>query len=460
MVLNIDSIVRNPAFAFRNANRPVNTERTAVNIVPPEGPTMGHALTGACPVTSARRTSAVKASLIALAILTHVSSGLAQSRDRFSEIRRRMVAEVIEAEGITNPLVLAAVRNVPRHEFVSGGLRARAYQDTALPIGSQQTISPPYIVAYMTDTIDPQPEDRVLEVGTGSGYQAAVLAEIVKEVYSVEIVSTLAKSASRRLAKLGYDNVKVRDGDGYEGWSEHAPFDKVIVTCSPENVPQPLIDQLRDGGMMIIPKGERYQQSFYLLRKEGGELKEQKLVPTLFVPMTGESEQQRRVQPDPRRPALVNGNFEVDGNEDGRVDGWHYQRQAEMCSEKPMRGAVCLRFSNQNPGQLSQALQGCAVSGRNVAALDFAVWARVDSVVPGPAATDVAAVVIHFYDSVRRELGVQILGKWRGTANWQQSRRRIPVPSNAREIVIRIGLNGATGMLDLDDFQMAPVPRR
>ena len=460
MVLNIDSIVRDTASLLRNANRPVNTERTSVNIVPAEGPTTGHSLAGARRVTSARRTNAVKASMIALAILTHASSSLAQSRDRFSEIRRRMVAEVIEAEGITNPLVLAAVRNVPRHEFVSGTLRARAYQDTALPIGSQQTISPPYIVAYMTDTIDPQPEDRVLEVGTGSGYQAAVLAEIVKEVYSVEIVSALAKSASRRLAKLGYDNIKVRDGDGYEGWAEHAPFDKVIVTCSPENVPQPLIDQLRDGGMMIIPKGERYQQSFYLLRKEGGELKEQKLVPTLFVPMTGESEQQRRVQPDPRRPILVNGNFEVDGNDDGRVDGWHYQRQAEMCSEKPMRGAVCLRFSNQDPGQLSQALQGCAVSGRNVAALDFAVWARVDSVVPGPAATDVAAVVIHFYDSVRRELGVQILGKWRGTANWQQSRRRIPVPPNAREIVIRIGLNGATGTLDLDDFQMAPVPRR
>ncbi|MDG1894778.1 MAG: protein-L-isoaspartate(D-aspartate) O-methyltransferase [Fuerstiella sp.] len=393
-------------------------------------------------------------------ILTQVSHCWAQSRDRFSEIRRRMVAEVIEAEGITNPHVLEAVRNVPRHEFVSGTLRARAYQDTALPIGSQQTISPPYIVAYMTDTIDPQPDDRVLEVGTGSGYQAAVLAEIVKEVYSVEIVSTLAKSASRRLTKLGYDNIKVRDGDGYEGWAEHAPFDKVIVTCSPENVPQPLIDQLRDGGMMIIPKGQRYQQSFYLLRKEGGELKEEKLVPTLFVPMTGESEQQRRVQPDPRRPRLVNGNFEIDGNEDGRVDGWHYQRQAEMCSEKPMRGPVCLRFSNQDPGQLSQALQGCAVSGRNVAALDFAVWARVDSVVPGPAATDVAAVVIHFYDSVRRELGVQIVGKWRGTANWQQSRRRIPVPPNAREIVIRIGLNGATGTLDLDDFQMDHVPRR
>ena len=125
-----------------------------------------------------------------------------------------------------------------------------------------------------------------------------------------------------------------------------------------------------------------------------------------------------------------------------------------------MKGPVCLRFSNQEAGQLSQALQGCAVSGRNIAALDFAVWARIDSVVPGPSASDFAAVVIHFYDSVRREVGVQILNRWRGTANWQQTRRRISVPPSTREIVIRIGLNGATGTLDLDDFQMVPVPRR
>ncbi len=471
MLLNIDSIWCNKRSPTRAAAGPMIFRKMSANTAAwrlqlpaaacaQNAPTTGGGLRDRRRVMPTTLSNIIRISLVALAILANVSSCLSQSRDRFSEIRRRMVAEVIEAEGITNPLVLAAMRNVPRHEFVSGPLRARAYQDTALPIGSQQTISPPYIVAYMTDTIDPQPEDRVLEVGTGSGYQAAVLAEIVKEVYSVEIVSTLAKSAARRLTKLDYDNIKVRDGDGYEGWAEHAPFDKVIVTCSPESVPQPLIDQLRDGGMMIIPKGQRYQQSFYLLQKEGGVLKEKKLVPTLFVPMTGESEEQRRIQPDPRHPRLVNGDFEIDGNEDGRVDGWHYQRQAEMCTENPMKGPVCLRFSNQVPGQLSQALQGCAVSGRNVVALDFAVWARVDSVVPGPSATDFAAVVIHFYDSVRREVGVQILSRWRGTANWQQTRRRIQVPPNVREIVIRIGLNGATGTLDLDDFQMAPVARR
>ena len=379
--------------------------------------------------------------------------------DRFSALRQHMVTTVVEGDGIQNPLVLDAMRTVPRHEFVSGTLRGRAYEDTALPIGSKQTISPPYIVAYMTETIDPQPTDKVLEIGTGSGYQAAVLAQIVKEVYSIEIVSTLAKSATKRLEDLGYDNVHVRDGDGYLGWPEHAPFDKVIVTCSPEDVPQPLIDQLADGGLMIIPKGERYQQSFYLLKKEDGKLKEQKLVPTLFVPMTGASEQQRRIQPDANNPSLVNSDFEYDANQDGKVDGWHYQRQVEMLTDQPMRGAYCLRFKNQQIGELSQALQGCAVNGRTVGALDFSVWARLESVVSGPGISDQAALVVHFYDSVRREVGTQIITRWRGTSNWQQSRRRIPVPPTTRELIIRIGLNGASGTLDVDDLQLVPQAR-
>ena len=388
------------------------------------------------------------------------SSSLAISQvDRYSTIRQQMVSTVVEAEGITNPLVLDAMRTVPRHEFVSGSLRARAYEDTALPIGSKQTISPPYIVAYMTETIDPKTTDKVLEVGTGSGYQAAVLAQIVAEVYSVEIVSALAKSAAARLQDLGYDNVHVRDGDGYEGWPEHAPFDKVIVTCSPEDVPQPLIDQLRDGGLMIIPKGERYQQSFYLLKKEDGKLKEEKLVPTLFVPMTGVSEQQRRIQPDANNPQIVNSDFEYDANEDGKVDGWHYQRQVEMYDGQPMKGASCLRFRNQQTGELSQALQGCAVNGRTIGAFDCAVWGRLESVISGPNSNEQAAVVVHFYDSVRREVGTQVVTRWRGTSNWQQSRRRIPVPPNTREIIVRIGLNGATGTLDIDDLQLVAVPR-
>lgn len=392
-------------------------------------------------------------------VALNVAAAPAEAQDRYEGPRLRMVREVIEAEGIDNPLVLAAMKAVPRHKFVAPALAVRAYQDVALPIGSQQTISSPYIVAYMTQTLDPQPTDRVLEIGTGSGYQAAVLAEIVDQVYSVEIVSRLAKSASKRLKELGYDNVQVRDGDGYEGWAEHAPFDRIIVTCSPESVPQPLIDQLKEGGRMIIPLGERYQQAFYLLKKEDGQLVEEKLVATLFVPMTGESEDQRRVKPDPRNPSVVNGDFEYDENDDGRVDGWHYQRQVELSTDSPIHGSRCLRFQSEGSA-LSQALQGTGIDGRFVGALNIAIWARTDSVVPGSGAGESASLVIHFYDAIRRDLGTQVVCRWRGTSNWQEVRRRIPVPAAAREMIIRIGLNGATGTLDLDQFRMQPVPRR
>ena len=391
--------------------------------------------------------------------MTAVGQSRRSSNDRFDRVRQQMVADIIEGEGISNEEVLRAMRSVPRHEFVAGALKNRAYEDVALPIGSKQTISAPFIVAYMTSMLDPQPTDHVLEVGTGSGYQAAVLAEIVDEVYSIEIVSPLAKSSAQRLRKLGYDNVHVLDGDGYKGWPEHAPFDKIIVTCSPESVPEPLTQQLKEGGVMIIPVGQRYQQSFYLLRKVDGKLQQEQLIPTLFVPMTGQSEDERRIQPDPDNPQLVNGSFDIDYNEDGKSDGWHYQRQAEMIQDQPMDGPFLLRFSNQVPGDLSQALQGTAINGRRIAALDCSLWARTDSVTPGKNSGDVAAAVIHFYDSVRREIGDQVIVKWRGSENWQQTRRRILVPSAAREMIIRIGLNGATGTLDLDGFRMVPLAR-
>lgn len=397
--------------------------------------------------------------LLTLGFSLSTVAGLSQTSDRYAAVRHQMVAQAIEAEGIDNPGVLEAMRTVPRHEFVAPPYRPRAYQDVALPIGAQQTISSPYIVAYMTQTLDPQPGDKVLEIGTGSGYQAAILSKIVAQVYSVEIVSSLAKSATKRLEELGYDNVSVRDGDGFAGWEEHAPFDKIIVTCSPESIPQPLIDQLRDGGRMIIPVGQRYQQAFHLLKKKDGKLTEEKLVATLFVPMTGESEELRRIQPDSDRPQIVNGGFELDENGDMKVDGWHYQRQVSLCEESPIKGHRCLRFSNTETGEMSQALQGCGINGRSIAGLDVAIWARPETVVPGPGPGDYASVVFHFYDHVRRELGSQVIARWRGTDNWQQSRRRIRVPPNAREMIVRIGLNGATGTLDLDDFQIAPIAR-
>jgi len=210
--------------------------------------------------------------------------------DAYALARQRMVAEQLAVPGrdIANTRVLTVMGKVPRHEFVPERLRRDAYRDHPLPIGHGQTISQPYIVAFMTEQLEPKPTDRVLEIGTGSGYQAAVLAELVARVYTIEIVAELAQRATADLKRLGYTNVHVRAGDGYKGWSEAAPFDAIIVTCAPERVPQPLVTQLKDGGRMIIPVGRIWNQELVLLRKRGGKLEQQAVLPVSFVPMTGE----------------------------------------------------------------------------------------------------------------------------------------------------------------------------
>jgi protein-L-isoaspartate(D-aspartate) O-methyltransferase len=202
--------------------------------------------------------------------------------------RQRMVQEQLVPRRIRDGRVLAAMAKVPREEFVPVDSRAATYEDGPLPIGYDQTISQPYIVAFMTEQLRLSPTDRVLEVGTGSGYQAAILAELAGEVYTIEIVAPLAQSAEAALQRLGYKNVHVKVGDGYKGWPENAPFDAIIVTCAPDKVPQPLIDQVKDGGRMVIPVGERFAQQLYLLEKKNGQLKESVTLPVRFVPMLRE----------------------------------------------------------------------------------------------------------------------------------------------------------------------------
>lgn len=207
----------------------------------------------------------------------------------FAAARERMVRLQLVAPGrsITNAQVLEVMGKVPRHEFVPERLRPQAYDDHPLPIGYDQTISQPYIVAFMTEKLEPKPADKVLEIGTGSGYQAAVLSALVSNVYTIEIVEPLARRAEADLKRLGYTNVTVRAGDGYKGWPEHAPFDAIIVTCAPERVPQPLVDQLKEGGRMIIPVGDFGNQELYLLQKKKGRVERRAVLPVRFVPMTG-----------------------------------------------------------------------------------------------------------------------------------------------------------------------------
>jgi protein-L-isoaspartate(D-aspartate) O-methyltransferase len=204
--------------------------------------------------------------------------------------RQRMVEQQLKPRGIKDEHVLAAMAKVPREEFVPADVRRSAYEDGPLPIGYDQTISQPYVVAFMTEQLRPKRSDRVLEIGSGSGYQAAILGELVAEVYTIEIVEPLAKSAEATLQRLGYNNVYIKVGDGYKGWPQEAPFDAIIVTCAPEKVPQPLVDQLKDGGRMIIPVGERFAQQLYLLEKKNGQLKESVTLPVRFVPMLREAQ--------------------------------------------------------------------------------------------------------------------------------------------------------------------------
>ena len=205
--------------------------------------------------------------------------------------RDKLVDREIVARGsVTNPDVIHAMREVPRHEFVPAYEADEAYADHPLSIGHGQTISQPSLVAWMTQALKPKPMDRILEIGSGSGYQAAILSRLAGEIYSIEIVPELAEQARNNLSRIGVNNVHVRAGDGYFGWPEAAPFDGIIVTCCPNEIPPPLVEQLRDGGRVVIPVEQAYGQSLLVLEKEGGRLREVRTLPVRFVPMTGQAE--------------------------------------------------------------------------------------------------------------------------------------------------------------------------
>ena len=212
--------------------------------------------------------------------------------DSYRAARERMVREQIEDRGVRDPRVLAVMRKIPRHLFVPAAMQPYAYADRPLPIGHSQTISQPYIVAYMTEALELRPKDRVLEIGTGSGYQAAVLAELAAEVYSIEIVEPLGKEAAARLRRLGYANIELRIGDGYRGWPDAAPFDAIMVTAAPDHVPPALVDQLAEAGRLVVPVG-RFLQELIRVRRTPTGVRQEELLPVRFVPMVGEAEEGR-----------------------------------------------------------------------------------------------------------------------------------------------------------------------
>ncbi len=375
----------------------------------------------------------------------------AQTRAAYKKMRMEMVEDAVVAAGVTDARVIKSLRDTERHEFVPKDIRHQAYLDAGLPIGEQQTISSPFIVAYMTQELQTKPTDKVLEIGTGSGYQAAVLSPLVAEVYSIEIVKPLGRRAAKKLKELGYKNVFTKIGDGYKGWAQHAPFDKIIVTCSPEEIPQPLVDQLVEGGLIVVPVGERHQQTLVLMRKENGQMKSEALRPTLFVPMTGAAEDARKVLPDPTKPTLLNGDFEEGLDEDGFVKGWYYQRQLQWKEEVLAPGGThYVKFTNKVPGQYAHLMQGFAIDGRKVSKLKLRAHMACENVAEGPLKGDLPQVAITFYDKQRRNLSSFMLGPMQGNATWKKGSIEMLVPSGAREAILRIGLFGATGSASFD----------
>ena len=330
----------------------------------------------------------------------------------------------------------------------------------ALPIGEGQTISPPFVVAFMTEAIDPQPDDKVLEIGTGSGYQAAVLSPLVREVYTIEIVAPLGHKAEKLLQRLHYDNVHVKVGDGYRGWPEHAPFDKIIVTCSPEQVPPELVAELKEGGRMVIPVGQRYQQTLYLLKKVAGKMVSEALLPTLFVPMTGAAEQRRQVKPDPLHPTLENGDFEQVEGDPPRPVGWHYQRQLKVVADgEAPSGKNYVQFSNDQPGRPPRHCRDSPwTDGR------CGGWRSRSRFAAGTSARDrrprkCPCSASRSTARIASRSGDAVLGPWVGTFNWETEKKRIDVPPHAREAIVRIGLLGAVGELSVDDVELTAAKR-
>lgn len=403
--------------------------------------------------------------VLLLIFFGHATDAAAQTDAQWRYKRQRMVDVAVRAAGVTDSRVLKSMSDTPRHEFVPRKFRGRSYLDAGVPIGNKQTISSPFIVAYMTQTLEPKPTDKVLEIGTGSGYQAAILSPLVKEVYSIEIVESLGKRAAKVLKKLDYQNVFTKIGDGYQGWAEHAPFDKIIVTCSPEDIPQPLVDQLAEGGRIVVPIGERHQQTLFMVEKINGVMEPKALRPTLFVPMTGKAEDERDLLPDPTNPKILNADFEEGVDEKGFVKGWYYQRNltwkasdGSTESDVDANGNHVVEFNNQVPGQHAHLMQRFSIDGRKVPRLRFSAEIACQNTDEGLYPGDRPDVALWFYDEKLHEVGKTVkLGPFRETETWHKRMREIRVPIAARTAIIRIGLFGGTGTARFDNVTVEKI---
>jgi len=337
--------------------------------------------------------------------------------DVYSVERERLIRNVLIPGGIRDQRVLDSMGKTPRHEFVPPEYVRQAYLDIAIAIGESQTISSPFIVAQMTEALQTKATDKVLEIGT----------------------------------------VHCRIGDGFKGWPEEAPFDKIIVTCSPADVPKPLVDQLKEGGLMVIPVGERYQQMLYLMRKKEGKLEKEALTPTLFVPMTGDAEKNRKVQPDPTRPVLLNASFEEPTIRDFHIPGWYYQFGCQRAEdiEAPL-GKFVAEFRGTDSQWPNMLLQGIPIDGRAVKKLKLGAWIKLEDVKVGRDREKSPSVAIQWFDANRNRIGYNYVGGFKGTRKWKLEEKVFQVPPETREAIVSIGMFGSEGTAWFDGIVFEP----
>ncbi|MGV3606304.1 MAG: protein-L-isoaspartate O-methyltransferase [Planctomycetaceae bacterium] len=371
--------------------------------------------------------------------------------------RQRMVREEIEAQGIKNAALLDAMREVPRDQFIPTHRRNVAYLNVAITYGDGHVVLPPLVIAHAIEQLDPKLNDKVLVIGTGTGYSTALLSRMSKEVFSIEIDRATALTAEETLRRLKYSNIQLKVGDGFEGWKEHAPFQKIIVECSPDTVPPALIEQLDEGGSLLIPVGDDYDQTMYLMKKVNGQLETVSMWPTLLVPMKGRAEELRSSSSEkPRPPSINNGGFEeiVPGS-DNLPAHWTYVRQAKVIEgERFPEGNRALQFLNDTPGHLSTAIQAFPVDGKSVSeiTLSFRVWGK--EIRPGLTRQQLPRLEVRFFDEKRRPCGGDWVGGWFLTFDWVQKTRRFSVPRQAKFAIVQIGLDGATGEIRFDDLRI------
>ncbi len=362
----------------------------------------------------------IAAILFVIAVAPRDTYSQEDSREAsYTEKRLQLVERVIKPGGIRSEAVIKSISETLRHLFVPENVRDQAYLDRSLPIGELQTISSPFIVALMTEILEPKATDRVLEIGTGSGYQAAVLSPLVESVYTIEIVAELQTRTTALLKRLGYKNIYTKTGDGYLGWSEQAPFDKIIVTCSPDKIPQPLIDQLKEGGLMVIPVGERYQQMLRRFRKTDGKMVSDYQRPTLFVPMTGTAESQRKILPNGSNPTLLNSDFEEAASEKF-IPQWYYEFGAELTKDTSApKGKQVVQFRSDKAGAPSMLLQAIPLDGRVVAKVELSGHVSTTGVKVNAKFEEQPFIVLQFFDENRNWLSYEWLGPFIGTNPWK-----------------------------------------